>query len=119
MFIFICTINGLPKNTNGSHGHWTRSHGERKKWRKASYSAAIDHKPKKPLDKCILTCTRHSSSEPDFDNLAISFKSIIDGLVDAGIMEDDKSSCVVRREYKWEKAKAGKGFVTIKVEEIL
>ena len=56
--------------------------------------------------------TRHSSREPDSDNLAYSFKSMRDGLIDAGAIEDDSPSHITT-DYRWKKAKPGGGHVTI------
>jgi Holliday junction resolvase RusA-like endonuclease len=112
------SLPGLPKMNSG-HTHWTVVGAERKKWRSfvctlirfnGLYSQA-------PLERCALTCTRHSPREPDFDNLVISFKSIIDGLKDAGVIVDDKPSCIVERKYLWVKCPPKKGFVTVRVEE--
>jgi hypothetical protein len=109
-------LNGLPKTPNGSHGHWRSAAGERKKWRTAVYMTAFFKRPPEPLKKAILTCIRFSSVEPDQDNLAASFKGCIDGLKDAGIIVDDKSSCVVKRTYLWMKAPPKEGSVKICVE---
>lgn len=80
-------------------------------------TAMAEPRPAKPLERCALIITRHSSSEPDFDNAVASAKPLVDGLKDAGVIVDDKSSCIVERKYLWEKAPPKKGFVTVRVEE--
>jgi Holliday junction resolvase RusA-like endonuclease len=54
----------------------------------------------------------------DEDNIAGSFKPLIDGLKDAGIISDDKKECVVHREYRWAKAPQGEGRVQISILEL-
>ena len=87
-------------------------------WRVLGAAAARKFKPKTPLTTCRLTCTRFSSSRMDFDNLATSFKPIVDSLVDAGIIADDNMTVIVERQYVWAPAKRGVGFVRIRVESL-
>ncbi len=110
-------LPGLPPCTNGSHGHWSTKAKSNRTWRAASRLVAIAFRPVKPFEKCAVTFVRCSTSEPDFDNLVISGKPIIDGLKDAGIIVDDKSSCIVERTYSWEPAKRGQGRVKVTIEE--
>lgn len=113
-------INALPKITsNGSHGHWASRLRERKKWHKWVADEIGFNRPKKPLQACRIECVRYSAKEPDFDNLAASFKPVIDGLKNCGVIEDDKSSCVVERVYRWAKAPMGKGAIEVVVDEIV
>lgn len=113
------SLPGLPKLSNSHHLNWRVAAGERKKWRRAAYLKTLSLRPPFPLSLCSITCTRHSSGrEPDFDNLVISFKSVIDGLKDAGIILDDSSACVLERRYLSKKAPAKKGFIEVVVEEL-
>jgi Holliday junction resolvase RusA-like endonuclease len=112
-------LPGLPKNPNGSHGHWRTAHGIRKTWRNAACLVAKTKAPPLPLSKCRLECTRFSTSSSDYDNLVASFKPLIDGLKDAGIIKDDNQNCIIERKYTCEKAKPKQGKVRIIVEEIL
>lgn len=75
-------------------------------------------KPQLPLKKAKLTLTRHSSYEPDFDGLVSSFKQIIDGLVEAKILENDKRENIDVPCYLWKKALRGHGKITVRIEEI-
>lgn len=112
------TIQGLPSITsNGPHGHWKAKWANSTKWKRLVAYALSGKLPRKPFKLAHVVMTRHSSHEPDFDNLAISFKPIMDGLVQAGVLIGDKAS-QVRVEYKWAKAKQHKGFITIEVREI-
>jgi Holliday junction resolvase RusA-like endonuclease len=117
-FRLIFELDGLPKTTNGAHGCWQAAAKERKKWRQAVCLVAYFRRPEKPLEKVRVTCTRFSSSKPDYDNLAISFKSVIDGLVDGKIISDDKSAVIVERKYLHEKASPKKGKIRVEVEEV-
>lgn len=111
-------LPGLPKGMNGSHGHWKVAYKRRKMWRSASYGAAVGKRPKTPLERCRIICTRFSSIESDYDNLVASFKPIIDGLIDAKIIVNDSSEFVKERSYLWVKAKPKGGKVKVQVEEI-
>ena len=115
---FEIEIPGLPRTTNGSHGHWRAAAAERKKWRTAICLLASRERPSVPLKKAKITCIRYSSSEPDFDNLVISFKSCLDGLRDAGVIADDKKRNIGATTYLWQKAPARQGKIKIIVEEI-
>lgn len=111
-------IAGLPKTTNGSHGHWRAAASERKLWRNAVKLRASSKRPNSPLLKARLYLTRFSSGKTDYDNLVISFKSCVDGLKDARVISDDKDSVVIERHYLTEFASPKKGKVRIVVEEI-
>lgn len=110
------TLSGLPRTTNGSHGHW-RARQVRSKALKARVFASCWHlRPKTPLTQARITLTRLSSVEPDYDNLVISFKVVLDGLRQAGIIVDDRRKNIGRPEYLWEKCKPGEGHIKVKVE---
>lgn len=80
-----------------------------------SHRVAVSRRPPSPLTECEIVCTRFSSRPTDYDNLVASFKSVIDGLKDAGIFTDDNQSVITKREYKWEPAKASAGKITVLV----
>lgn len=112
-------INGLPKViTNGAQGSWKASHFHKKKWKRAVAFAVRYQTPEKPLTSARVECVRYSSVRPDRDNLAASFKSILDGLVEARVLEDDSDEIIKEIKYRWEKTKPGGGFITITVEEV-
>lgn len=79
---------------------------------------AVTMRPAEPLERAHLILTRHSSSEPDFDGLAVSFKPVIDGLVEAGVLANDKSGNIGQPEYRWFKAPMKMGFITVEVREL-
>ena len=111
------SIQGLPLMTNGIRGHWAKTAREARYWRSLSAWSAREHKrPTAPLTRALVTLTRHSSAEPDFDGLVSAMKPILDGLVDAGVIANDKPSCIAQPKYSWIKAKRGQGRITVKVE---
>ncbi len=113
------TIQGLPNITsNGSHGSWRAKAAATKMWKNLVYMAVGLKRPDTPLERAKITLTRHSMREPDYDNLAISFKPVIDGLKFAGVIVDDKRMNIGRAEYLWVQAPPKKGFITIHVEGI-
>lgn len=114
-------IAGLPKIiTNGSKGSWRSSWGEARRW----HRLVVDHvvlgrlAPIAPHSKARLKLTRYSSTEPDFDNLASSFKHVIDGLVKAGILENDKPANIGKPIYDWQRVPRKQGKITIEVQEL-
>jgi Holliday junction resolvase RusA-like endonuclease len=112
-------LPGLPRTTNGSHGHWRTKAASVKKWKQAVFTKAWPRRPTEPLACAIITFTRCSSVEPDFDNLVISFKACMDGLRQAKIIVDDKKKNVGRPEYLWEYAPKGQGKIKIKIEQAI
>lgn len=112
-------IMGLPRTVNRMSGrHWRSRVTEAKKWHRAVFLAVGWQGPKEPLKKARLTLTRHSMIEPDFDNLASSFKYILDGLVKCGVIQDDKPSVIGSPSFKWAKAKPREGFIEVFVEDM-
>lgn len=115
-------LPGLPKLANQLlRGHWRTKHGHAKTWKRAVWRACWHLRPEQPLEKAKLTLVRCSSVEPDADGMIISFKPVIDGLVEAGVLADDKISNIGIPEYKWERAKRGSGHVKVRVvsEDVL
>lgn len=118
-YILEFKLLGLPKMTNGSgRVHWSLQHKRAMLWKSLVKCGVKDLLPAKPLVKAKLTLTRHSGNCPDSDGLVSGFKHVIDGLVEAKVLENDKFSNIGMPDYRWEKAPLKKGFITIKVEEI-
>lgn len=113
-------IAGLPKTTNASrrHGHWGALLSESRKWKRAVWAAVqIAGKPTQPMRSARIELIRHSSTEPDFDNLVSSFKWILDGLIDSGVIVSDKPSVIGQPGYQWKKAAPKYGFIEVKVSD--
>jgi Holliday junction resolvase RusA-like endonuclease len=69
--------------------HWSFSHSADVKIKTEIYWLSKDKLPEKPLEKFLLSITRHGAKKLDYDNLIGSFKPAIDGLVKAKIIKDD------------------------------
>lgn len=105
----------LPNADGYSKSHWAVQAGTRKRWREAVKNLLMFAKPSLPLWKARLTFTRFSASRPDSDGLAASFKSVRDGLIDAGVIVDDKYEVVGDPRYRWQYSNAGDGYVSVEV----
>ena len=111
-------INDLPKMVNViGRRHWRVKHREAKLWKNLvhGHCRAIGIEDL-GLKKAMLTFTRHSSVEPDADNLVSGFKHVQDGLVQAGVIVDDKPSIIGTPKYLWSFAPVERGKITIKIE---
>lgn len=111
-------IPGLPKTINGLSGksyHVVRK--DRLKFKNLVWMAVREKLPRAPLKSAKLICVRGSSVAPDYDNLVSSFKAPIDGLVEAGVIEDDNLGVIGVPSFHWEKAKKGHGYIRIRVLE--
>lgn len=112
-------IPGLPETTNEVLSMRLKRRLNRKMfWKQQIAYSVYGKKPKEPLKKAKLTLTRFSSVRPDPDGLTSTFKHLIDGLVIAKILENDKYENIGFPEYLWEKAKPKQGKIKIKVEEV-
>lgn len=112
-------LGGLPKMTNASASrHRMAQYREAQEWKRLVVFTVSIMKPPKPLKKAVLTLTRFSAVEPDSDGLVSGFKAIIDGLVCAKVLENDKYNNIGMPTYLWVKAPQKQGRVTVRVEEI-
>ncbi|HEU4428116.1 MAG TPA: hypothetical protein VFT98_05150 [Myxococcota bacterium] len=121
-FVQSYVIEGLPPlNTAGGVGraHWSVQRRSTKDWHWKVKAAVGTKRPEKPLQRARVSFVRFSAANraPDDDNLRQSFKAVRDGLVHAGVIEDDSSAHLVA-EYAWKPCKRGHGCISIYVEEI-
>ena len=111
------TVPGLPPmNTATTRRHWSHGAKVAARWRQIIAALVGRKKPAVPLPFAIVTLTRCSSVEPDYDNLVMSCKPVIDALKHAGVVLDDKSKHLVRH-YGWEYSPRGKGQLRIVIEQ--
>lgn len=117
------SINDLPKLPNQTlYSHWRVKHAEAKKWKKLVATHALiatlnaRERPAIPFKCATVTLTRLSSREPDSDNLMASWKYCLDGLVEAGVIENDKPSVIGTPVSLWCKSKMKDRKVHIKIE---
>lgn len=121
-----------PMNTAATRAHRMTQYRAAESQREAVVLMVGTRRPKEPLPRARVVCTRHSTTEPDHENLALGFKAIIDALMPttkrktkkgvrvihrAGVIEDDGPKNL-EREYRWEKAPPRKGFLEIVVTEL-
>lgn len=112
-------IPGLPRTPNFLLGrHWRTRSSHASKW-KAYVNREVYLRWKGlPAERVKLTLTRFSSSQPDDDNLRGSFKPVVDGLVQSGVMRDDSPKHLVESVYRWERRPARLGFIRVLIEEV-
>lgn len=116
-------IMGLPRMTNGLRVHWRVIQRERSKW-KALVLDAVRLTQKRgaqldsPLTLAQVTITRYSARQPDYDNLVSSGKAILDGLVEAQVILDDKQSVIGQPKFEWLYAGPRKGKIKVRVESL-
>lgn len=113
-------LTGLPKMANhGLRGtHWAVKLAEARKWKKLVAQICLALWRGGPAKKAKLTLTRFSSVAPDSDGLVSGFKHVIDGLVECGVLENDKVTNIGMPTYQWEKASRGHGKIQVIVEEM-
>lgn len=116
----ILRFDSLPE-LQADKMHWRTRAKYRKAWHSAVHWELRNNGwtgnilPPPPFEKAKLVCTRHSAGKaPDADNLAYSFKVILDGLVRSGVLVDDSPEHVVV-EYHHKKAPRNRGYVSIEV----
>lgn len=84
-------LNALPKSLNKKlRGHWTKNHRENCHWDTMIYSLVRYKLPPTPLNKAKIKIVRHFWAKMDFDGLVGSLKPVVDALVTAGVLIDDK-----------------------------
>lgn len=112
MFYLRFEIPGLPPLP------WKRDSVRRAKWHRLISEKVASRLPKEPLRKARLTLTRCSDQQPDFDNLVTGFKVVVDALVKAKVLIDDKYSVIGQSEYIWVEAPRGFGKIEVVIEEL-
>jgi hypothetical protein len=117
-YVLDLRIPGLPPTYNsiGRKGHW-RLLKATHEWKNQVRYRVGRFLPSQALTKAAVTLTRCSSHESDYDGLVHSFKPILDGLVECGVLADDSMKVIGVPQYRWEKAERGKGYIKVRVEE--
>jgi Holliday junction resolvase RusA-like endonuclease len=109
----------LPRSPNELlRRHWaTVSNYNKRIYRLVSMCVGVNL-PEVPLTRARLTLTRVSAGKMDRDNLRSSFKAVVDGLVRCGVLFDDSEEVIGEPVVKHEAGKKGKGYITVRVEEV-
>lgn len=117
LLVMAFELPGLPPMNISDKQHWRRVGQSARSWRQTACVTARSHgPPKKPLRAARLVLTRMSGHRsPDYDNLVISFKPIVDGLRDAKVITDDNMQVIGIPEYRWERRAPKKGRVRVEV----
>lgn len=112
-------IPGLPETINEVLAMKLRARMSRKAyWKEMVWGSVQGKKPPAPIKRAQLTLTRFSSTRPDPDGLTSTFKHLIDGLVIARVLENDRFENIGFPTYLWESRPKGKGFVRIHLVEV-
>lgn len=116
------TIKDLPLMSNRLlRRHWAFIKKEKDKWHRLVLREVEIHKRFRgdfePLVKARISFHRGSIKEPDWDGLVSGFKFVCDGLVQAGVIIDDKPS-VITCSYQWFKCKRHEQRIHVLVEEV-
>lgn len=114
-------IAGLPPTNAADRRSPWAYHTLAKRWQARVVGAVLEtlgRWPAQPLERAHVTIVRCSNREPDFDGLVAGGKHLLDGLVKAGVIADDRMSVIGAPEYLWEKIGPGKGHVRIRVEAV-
>ena len=118
MFSLYLKIDRLPKTINAiGRSHWAIKAKEAKEWRHEVDYLCYGKRPPRPLERAFVRYVRHSARAPDADGLVSSFKHVQDGLITAGIIEDDKWVNIGMPIYEWVKCPQKSGFIEIFVTE--
>lgn len=111
-------VPGLPRiNTADRPSRWQQIR-ERDRWFKAVAATLWGKIPKTPLARARIRVVRHSAGpRPDFENLTHGAKYLFDALQHFDVILNDGPE-FVERDYDWEEAPRGQGFVTIEIGEL-
>ncbi len=111
-------IPELPTVILNARQHWRVKNQEAQKWDRTIHFYTVGKRPPQPLQRAILTLTRGSARPLDFDNLASSWKHVVDSLVTCGIIADDSYQVIGMPRLCWEKAPNKQGFIRIWVQSV-
>ena len=121
-FFLKLELPGLPRTTNAnSRGKLRDRLREKRLWKRTVWLLVREQggPPVEPIKQAALKLTRFSSAEPDYDGLVSSFKHVIDGLVESGVLAGDKRVHIGVPDYQWVRCPAGKGKCTVEVNEVV
>ena len=95
MYEINLTLQTLPKSLNKTlRQHWRGQRKAGKVWDLEIQIALRGRLPLQPLQKARIRIVRHSWRSLDFDGLVGSLKPVVDALVTAGVLLDDKWTVV-------------------------
>lgn len=120
MYKLDLTLHSLPDSLNkGLRTHRFKYQQKNKRWDLLIFGMVRNRLPAEPLTKARLTIVRHSWRSLDYDGLVGSLKPVVDALVTAGVLIDDKYSVTgpwfVTQEFR---PKKDGPLLTVCVEEV-
>ena len=84
-------LTELPQSLNKKlRKHWTKNHRENNLWDTLIYQKVFRQLPPTPLKRAKLRIVKHFWRTMDFDGFVGSLKPVVDALVTAGVLIDDK-----------------------------
>ena len=117
-YYLLMTIDELPIIFSNARAHWREKHKDTKRWDNIiRCKVPLNQRPHVPLKKAQLTLVRCSSVCPDWDNLANSWKHVVDSLVTNKILSDDSFKVIGMPKFTWEKARPTEGKIVIEIRE--
>jgi len=113
-------LPGLPRRPNQlNRRHYRAFTKEKNYWLRLVGFAVCRTRPKKPLKKATVACTRYSSVAPDYDGLVGSFKFVMDALVACRVLSDDSMKVIGMPDFRWQHCPGKEGKIKIVVKEVL
>lgn len=86
--------------------HWRTRHHEKQVARDEVLLAVRGRRPLRPLEHALVRITRRApGTAPDPDNLASGGKHVLDALVFAGVLADDRPAVIGRPQFRAEGAR--------------
>ena len=84
--------------------HWAVRMKDKREWEESIYIRARELAPPSPFTSCVVRYhLRWCGTPPDRDNLIGSMKAGLDGLVSAGLIEDDSPGIVTDIHVSYER----------------
>lgn len=111
-------LNGVPESMNKvMRMHWAKRNGYFARWYQDVARAIGVRKPPQPLKRVRLIFERHAYRTLDFDGCVASMKPIADGLVHAGVLEDDTWKITGKWDVGQQYRPKGQECVYVRVDE--
>lgn len=111
-------LSGLPKSQNVlMRGNRLAHHKTATKWKREVFYATRGQLPFMPLGRAFIRLTRFNYRPLDYDGLVGSFKCIVDGLVEAGVLKNDTWKITGKWNVDQEFSPKGRAFIRVEVEE--
>lgn len=96
--------------------HWATRKRLSDLWNRIVGFHILANKPRRPLARARLTLTRRGMREMDFDNMAGSWKVVVDSLRHNGVLKDDKIENIGMPKFLFEKVKRKDVGIVVLVE---